>query len=184
MLESEIDVTFKQGCVGELLDSSLGLVISLPPVRRGYFFTLRRRILYWKMQRFAFRLSAIFSRHVALATKRDTPTAPTVAPATKSRPAVVVVMWWCGLVRCGEVCEMYWARCGDVKWDVVRCDVVRCGGAETSKTRSFSTNRPLIMRVHNVCTIHMMCSSLGNLLQAFAFIQHQFEADSICLFLF
>ena len=38
-----------------------------------------------KLQRFPpFRLSPIFSRHVALATKRDTPTASTVAPARKS----------------------------------------------------------------------------------------------------
>ena len=162
MLESEIDVTFKQGCVGELLDSSLGLVISLPPVRRGYFFTLRRRILYWKMQRFAFRLSAIFSRHVALATKKGHSNSTNCCACHEKSPCSGG--GWCGdvvWVRCGEVCEMYWARCGDVKWDVVRCDVVRCGGAETSKTRSFSTNRPLIMRVHNVCTIHMMCSSLG-----------------------
>ena len=54
------------------------------------------------------------------------------APATKSRPAVVVVMWLCGLVRCG-----------DVRWDVLRemwwC-AVRCGGAETLELRSCSTN--------------------------------------------
>ena len=47
-------------------------------------FTLRRRILYWKLQHFALRLSTQISPNTAPATKSDTPTSPNTAPATKS----------------------------------------------------------------------------------------------------
>ena len=47
-------------------------------------FTLRRRILYWKLQHFALRLSIQISPNTAPATKSDTPTSPNTAPATKS----------------------------------------------------------------------------------------------------
>ena len=46
-------------------------------------FALRRRILYWKLQHFALRLSTL-SPNTAPATKSDTPTSPNTAPATKS----------------------------------------------------------------------------------------------------
>ncbi len=38
------------------------------------------------------------------------------SPATKRHSAVVVVMWWCGMVRCGD--EMWWWD-GMWWWDVV-----------------------------------------------------------------
>ena len=47
-------------------------------------FTLRRRILYWKLQHFALRLSIQISPNTAPATKSDTPTSPNTAPATKN----------------------------------------------------------------------------------------------------
>ena len=47
-------------------------------------FALRRRILYWKLQHFALRLSTQISPNTAPATKSDTPTSPNTAPATKS----------------------------------------------------------------------------------------------------
>ena len=47
-------------------------------------FALRRRILYWKLQHFAFRLSTQISPNTAPATKSDTPTSPNTAPATKN----------------------------------------------------------------------------------------------------
>ena len=47
-------------------------------------FALRRRILYWKLQHFALRLSTQISPNTAPATKSDTPTLPNAAPATKS----------------------------------------------------------------------------------------------------
>ena len=47
-------------------------------------FVLRRRILYWKLQRFALRLSTQISPNTAPATKSDTPTSPNAVPATKS----------------------------------------------------------------------------------------------------
>ena len=47
-------------------------------------FTLRRRILYWKLQHFALRLSIQISQNTAPATKSDTPTSPNTAPATKN----------------------------------------------------------------------------------------------------
>ena len=47
-------------------------------------FALRRRILYWKLQHFALRLSSQISPNTAPATKSDTPTSPNTAPATKS----------------------------------------------------------------------------------------------------
>ena len=47
-------------------------------------FALRRRILYWKLQHFARRLSTQISPNTAPATKSDTPTSPNTAPATKS----------------------------------------------------------------------------------------------------
>ena len=45
---------------------------------------LRRRILYWKLQHFALRLSTQISPNTAPATKSDTPRSPNTAPATKS----------------------------------------------------------------------------------------------------
>ena len=47
-------------------------------------FTLRRRILYWKLQHFALRLSIQISPNTAPATKSDSPTSPNTAPATKN----------------------------------------------------------------------------------------------------
>ena len=47
-------------------------------------FTLRRRILYWKLQHFALRLSIQISQNTAPATKSDTPTSPNIAPARKN----------------------------------------------------------------------------------------------------
>ena len=47
-------------------------------------FALRRRILYWKLQHFALRLSTQISPNIAPATKSDTPRSPNAAPATKS----------------------------------------------------------------------------------------------------
>ena len=45
-----------------------------------------RRILYGKIQHFAFRLSPKMSPNAAPATKSDTPTSPNTAPATKNAP--------------------------------------------------------------------------------------------------
>ena len=47
-------------------------------------FALRRRILYWKLQHFALRLSPQISPNTAPATKSDTPRSPNTAPATKN----------------------------------------------------------------------------------------------------
>ena len=47
-------------------------------------FALRRRILYWKLQHFALRLSTQIWPNTVPATKNDTPTSPNAAPATKS----------------------------------------------------------------------------------------------------
>ena len=47
-------------------------------------FALRRRILYWKLQHFALRLSTQISPNTAPATKSDTARSPNTAPATKS----------------------------------------------------------------------------------------------------
>ena len=47
-------------------------------------FALRRRILYWKLQRFALRLSIQISPNTAPATKSDTPRSPNTAPATQN----------------------------------------------------------------------------------------------------
>ena len=47
-------------------------------------FALRRRILYWKLQHFALRLSTQIAPNTVPATKSDTPTSPNAAPATKS----------------------------------------------------------------------------------------------------
>ena len=47
-------------------------------------FALRRRILYWKLQHFALRLSTQISPNTAPVTKSDTPTSPNTAPATKN----------------------------------------------------------------------------------------------------
>ena len=46
-------------------------------------FALRRRILYWKLQHFALRLSTQISPNTAPATKSDTPRSPNTAPATQ-----------------------------------------------------------------------------------------------------
>ena len=48
------------------------------------FFALRRRILYWKLQHFALRLSIQISPNTVPATKSDTPTSPSAAPATQN----------------------------------------------------------------------------------------------------
>ena len=45
---------------------------------------LRRRILYWKLQHFALRLSIQISPNTVPATKSDTPTSPNAAPATQN----------------------------------------------------------------------------------------------------
>ena len=50
-------------------------------------FALRRRILYWKLQHFALRLSTQISPNTVPATKSDTPTSPNAVPATKSDTA-------------------------------------------------------------------------------------------------
>ena len=47
-------------------------------------FALRRRILHWKLQHFALRLSTQISPNTVPATKSDIPTSPSAAPATKS----------------------------------------------------------------------------------------------------
>ena len=47
-------------------------------------FALRRRILYWKLQHFALRLSTQISPNTVPATKNDTPTSPNAAPATQN----------------------------------------------------------------------------------------------------
>ena len=47
-------------------------------------FALRKRILYWKLQHFALRLSTQISPNTAPATKSDTPRSPNTAPATKN----------------------------------------------------------------------------------------------------
>ena len=47
-------------------------------------FALRRRILYWKLQHFALRLSTQISPNTAPATKSDTPRSPNTAPATQN----------------------------------------------------------------------------------------------------
>ena len=47
-------------------------------------FALWRRILYWKLQHFALRLSTQISSNIVPATKSHTPTSPNAAPATKS----------------------------------------------------------------------------------------------------
>ena len=52
-------------------------------------FALRRRILYWKLQHFALRLSTQISPNTAPATKSDTPTSPNTAPATKSATPLI-----------------------------------------------------------------------------------------------
>ena len=57
----------------------------LAPARsRRLHFVLRRRILYWKLQHFALRLSTQISPNTAPATKSDTPRSPNAAPATKN----------------------------------------------------------------------------------------------------
>ena len=47
-------------------------------------FALRRRILYWKLQHFALRLSIQISPNTVPATKSDTPTSPSAVPATQN----------------------------------------------------------------------------------------------------
>ena len=47
-------------------------------------FALRSRILYWKLQHFALRLSSQISPNTVPATKSDTPRSPNTAPATKN----------------------------------------------------------------------------------------------------
>ena len=57
----------------------------LAPARSSrLLFALRGRILYWKLQHFALRLSTQISPNTAPATKSDTPTSPNTAPATKN----------------------------------------------------------------------------------------------------
>ena len=55
-----------------------------PSVRRAYFFPPRQRILFWKLQHFALRLSTQISANAAPATKNDTARSPNTATATKS----------------------------------------------------------------------------------------------------
>ena len=55
------------------------------PVRsQGLLFPPRQRILYWKLQHFALRLSTQISPNTAPATKTDTPRSPNTAPATQN----------------------------------------------------------------------------------------------------
>ena len=55
------------------------------PVRsQSLLFPPRQRILYWKLQHFALRLSTQISPNTAPATKSDAPRLPNTAPATKS----------------------------------------------------------------------------------------------------
>ena len=55
------------------------------PVRsQSLLFPPRQRILYWKLQRFALRLSTQISPNTAPATKSDTPRSPNTAPATQN----------------------------------------------------------------------------------------------------
>ena len=55
----------------------------LAPARsRRLLLALRRRILYWKLQHFALRLSTQISPNTAPSTKSNTPTSPNIAPAT------------------------------------------------------------------------------------------------------
>ena len=55
------------------------------PVRsQSLLFPPRQRILYWKLQHFALRLSTQISPNTAPATKNDTPRSPNAAPATKN----------------------------------------------------------------------------------------------------
>ena len=56
----------------------------LAPTRSPRLLFALRRILYWKLQHFALRLSSQISPNTAPATKSDTPTSPNTAPATKS----------------------------------------------------------------------------------------------------
>ena len=57
----------------------------LAPARSpSLLLALRKRILYWKLQHFALRLSIQISPNTVPATKSDTPTSPNAAPATKS----------------------------------------------------------------------------------------------------
>ena len=82
-------------------------------------FVLRRRILYWKLQRFALRLSTQISPNTAPATKSDTPTSPNAVPATKSDTELLldctlILLHWCVTtellldLNC-YFTELYWA---------------------------------------------------------------------------
>ena len=55
-----------------------------PAAQQRLLFALRTSIFYWKIQRFALRLSFQISPSTAPATKSDTWTSPSTAPATKS----------------------------------------------------------------------------------------------------
>ena len=55
-----------------------------PAAQQRLLFALRTTILYWKIQRFALRLSFQISPSTAPATKSDTRPSPSTAPATKS----------------------------------------------------------------------------------------------------
>ena len=55
-----------------------------PAPQPRLLFALSASILYWKIQRFALRLSFQISRNIAPATKIDTATSPNTAPATKN----------------------------------------------------------------------------------------------------
>ena len=75
-------------------------------------FALRRRILYWKLQHFALRLSTQISPNTAPVAKSDTPTSPNTAPATKSDTPTSPCYWTELLLDChSTVTELtcYWA---------------------------------------------------------------------------
>ena len=75
-------------------------------------FALRRRILYWKLQHFALRLSTHISPNTAPVTKSDAPTSPNTAPATKSDTPTSPCYWTELLLDChSTVTELtcYWA---------------------------------------------------------------------------
>lgn len=124
----EIDVTFKPPrCVGEILDLCLGLVISLPPVRRGYFFALWRRkccIEKYNVSRSGY---LPFFHHMLRLPGKVTPkhhsnftkscACHEKSPCIGGGGGGDVVMWsgqmWWGVVRCTErdvvmCCEMWW----------------------------------------------------------------------------
>ena len=84
-----------RNCIPKSLDCANDSTMNPNPIRAwirhlaparslSLLFALRRRILYWKLQHFALRLSTQISPNTVPATKSDAPTSPNAAPATKS----------------------------------------------------------------------------------------------------